>query len=151
MYTTNPRTGEGKPLVHIPTKASLVLAALEASVDAAAAADNSNDDAANAQSIIYDGPLPEFKRGGQLKRVIGALRWWFFPLAVALACWMLLIQPEKVLQYTPRWHPGDKAPADDHLRAAPHRRRCPGAYSLGQLAALADHLAAPGSKPAAAS
>jgi len=151
MYTTNPRTGEGKPLVHIPTKASLVLAALEASVDAAAAADNSNDDAANAQSIIYDGPLPEFKRGGQLKRVIGALRWWFFPLAVALACWMLLIQPEKVLQYTPRWHPGDEAPRTIISVLPPHPETLSGAYSLGQLAERwQTTCAAPGSKPAAA-
>jgi len=113
---TSLQTNKREPLIYIPTKASLVLQALEA------------DDES---SILYNGPLPDFRRDNSVKKIFAFIRWWFFPWLILFACWALWKDPQTTLSYTPCYMNHKNVTIKDVL--PPHPETISSAFQFGKL------------------
>jgi len=84
----NDKSNTDECLCLIPTKASLILKAL---------------DSGDSSSIIYNGILPNFsRRGTSVSKMLGFIRWWLFPLVLVVLSWVLWKAPSSVLEFCPQ-------------------------------------------------
>ena len=104
----------------LPTKASLILDGLKASI-----AEN------RCKSIRFNGGLPDVRKS-VFRAVTAWLRWWFLPIVFLVLTWLLWLSPQEVLTRTPRlWSTGNTSMVVDIL--PPHPANLSSAFRLGSL------------------